>query len=42
VIEKIQPNTPNYRLEREDFWIKKLERKIPLVSNKNDLTNTPM
>ena len=23
IIEKVTPNTPNYRLEREDFWIKK-------------------
>ena len=24
VIEKVFPNTPNFRLEREDFWIKKI------------------
>jgi hypothetical protein len=22
VIEKVSPNTPNFRLEREDYWIK--------------------
>jgi group I intron endonuclease len=36
VIEKVLPNTPNYRLEREDFWIKKLATKTPLGLNKND------
>ena len=36
VIEKVSPNTPNYRLEREDFWIKKLCTKTPLGLNKND------
>ena len=36
IIEKVFPNTPNYRLEREDFWIKKLETKSPLGLNKND------
>jgi hypothetical protein len=24
VIEKVSPNTPNNRLEREDMWIKRL------------------
>jgi hypothetical protein len=36
VIEKVTPNTPNYRLEREDFWIKKLATKTPFGLNKND------
>ena len=36
VIEKVTPNTPNYRLEREDYWIKKLATKTPLGLNKND------
>jgi hypothetical protein len=29
VTEKVTPNTPSYRLEREDFWIKKLVAKTP-------------
>jgi hypothetical protein len=36
IIEKVTPNTPTYRLEREDHWIKKLATKIPLGLNKND------
>ena len=36
VIEKVYPNTANFRLEREDYWIKKLETKIPPGLNKND------
>jgi peptide-methionine (R)-S-oxide reductase len=36
IIEKVTPNTPNYRLEREDYWIKKLATKTPLGLNKND------
>jgi hypothetical protein len=36
IIEKVTPNTPTCRLEREDFWIKKLSTKIPLGLNKND------
>ena len=36
IIEKVEPNTANFRLEREDFWIKKLATKIPLGLNKND------
>jgi hypothetical protein len=36
VIEKVPPNTPVYRLEREDFWIKKFATKTPLGLNKND------
>jgi hypothetical protein len=36
IIEKVTPNTPTFRLEREDFWIKKLSTKIPLGLNKND------
>jgi hypothetical protein len=30
VIEIVVSNTPYDRLEREDFWIKKLATKIPL------------
>jgi hypothetical protein len=36
IIEKVTPNTPNYRLEREDFWKKKLATKTPFGLNKND------
>ena len=36
VIEKVNPNTPNYRLEREDLWIRKLSTKVPNGLNKND------
>ena len=35
VIEKVMPNTPNYRLEREEFWIRKLETQEPNGMNKN-------
>ena len=36
VIEKVIPNTNNYRLEREDWWIKTLNTKTPKGLNKND------
>ena len=36
VIEKVSPNTPNYRLEREEMWIKKLSTKNPHGLNKHD------
>jgi hypothetical protein len=36
VIEKVSPNTPTYRLEREDMWIRKLSTKVPNGLNKND------
>ena len=36
VIEKVSPNTPNYRLEREDLWIKRLSTKTPHGLNKQD------
>jgi hypothetical protein len=36
VIEKVSPNTPNYRLEREELWIKKLSTKTPNGLNKQD------
>ena len=36
IIEKVKPNTPTFRLEREDFWIKKLCTKTPVGLNKND------
>ena len=36
VIEKVTPNTPSYRLEREDFWIKTLVTKTPNGLNKYD------
>ncbi len=35
-IEKVTPNHPQYRLEREDFWIKKMNTKTPKGLNKND------
>ena len=36
VIEKVSPNTVNHRLEREEFWIKKLGTRAPLGLNKQD------
>jgi hypothetical protein len=36
VIEKVTPNHPQHRLEREDFWIKKMNTKTPKGPNKND------
>jgi hypothetical protein len=30
VLEKVTPNTHRYRLEREDYWIKKFSTKTPL------------
>jgi hypothetical protein len=36
IIEKVTPNILTFRLEREDFWIKKLSTKIHLGLNKND------
>jgi hypothetical protein len=27
IVEKVTPNTPNYRLESEDYWIKKISNK---------------
>ena len=36
IIEKVVPNTPQMRLEREDFWIRKLNTKAPIGLNKND------
>ena len=36
VVEKVIPNTPQYRLEREDFWIRTLNTKNPLGLNKYD------
>jgi hypothetical protein len=36
VIEKVIPNAANYRLEREEFWIKTLGAKTPLGLNKQD------
>jgi hypothetical protein len=36
VLEKVTPNTPCYRLEREEYWIKKFSTKIPYGLNKYD------
>jgi hypothetical protein len=36
VIEKVEPNTVNMRLEREEMWIRKLATKRPHGLNKND------
>jgi hypothetical protein len=36
IIEKVSPNTPNYRLERKELWIKKLSTKTPNGLNKQD------
>jgi hypothetical protein len=35
VIEKVEPNTRNFRLEGKDYW-KKLATKTILGLNKND------
>jgi hypothetical protein len=37
IIEKVQPNTVNLRLQREKFWIKTFCTKSPLGLNKQDL-----
>jgi hypothetical protein len=39
VIKKVSPNTPNYRLEREELWIKRLCTKTPNGLNKQDWQN---
>jgi hypothetical protein len=36
VIEKVSPNTVNYRLEREEYWIRIQGTKTPLRLNKQD------
>ena len=36
VIERVIPNDGAWLLEREDFWIKKLETKTPNGQNRND------
>jgi hypothetical protein len=36
VLEKVSPNTPNYRLEREEYWIKKFSTKNPYGLNRYD------
>jgi hypothetical protein len=36
IIERVSPNTPNYRLEREELWIKRLVTKTPHGLNKQD------
>ena len=36
VIEKVIPNTPHFRLEREEFWIKTLHTKAPYGLNIRD------
>ena len=36
IIEKVTPNTEFHRLEREEFWIKKLVTKIPMGLNTLD------
>ena len=36
VIEKVFPNTPHFRLEREDYWIKTLHTKKPKGLNINN------
>ena len=35
IIEKVFPNTPQYRLEKEDYWIKTLNTKKPKGLNIN-------
>jgi hypothetical protein len=34
VIEKVSPNVANFRLEREEYWIRMLGTKTPLSLNK--------
>ena len=36
IIEKVTPNTEHYRLEREEFWIKKFATKLPFGLNTLD------
>lgn len=36
IIEKVMPNTPQYRLEREEMWIRLLETRVPFGLNKMD------
>ena len=36
IVEKVFPNTPQYRLEREDYWIKTLNTKKPKGLNINN------
>ena len=36
IIEKVTPNNDPYRLEREDYWIKKLVTKTPFGLNENN------
>ena len=36
VIEKVSPNTVNYRLEREEYWIRLLGTKTPMGLNRQD------
>lgn len=36
IIEKVTPNTPSYRLEKEEFWMKRLVTKTPHGLNKYD------
>jgi hypothetical protein len=36
VLEKVTPNTPSFRLEREEYWIKKFCKKAPIGLNKYD------
>ena len=36
IIEKVMPNTPQVRLEREEMWIRLMETKLPYGLNKVD------
>ena len=36
IIEKVMPNTPQFRLEREEMWIRLLETRVPYGLNKID------
>ena len=36
IIKKVTPNTEHYRLEREEFWIKKFATKLPFGLNTLD------
>ena len=37
IIEKVIPNTPHMRLQRENYWIQTLNTKTPRGLNKNTI-----
>jgi hypothetical protein len=36
ILETVTPNTPSFRLEREEYWIKRFKTKTPYGLNKMD------